>query len=373
MVLKIATIIGARPQFIKAAMVSLSIKKHNFEKKPPIISEILIHTGQHYDDNMSRVFIDQLDIPRPHYNLEVGSGTHGQMTGNMLIEIENVLLKEQPDWVLVYGDTNSTIAGAIAAAKLHIPVAHVEAGLRSFNRRMPEEINRVLTDCISSLLFCPTDTAVMNLKKEGITNGVFKLGDVMYDAFLFYRKLTYKKSSILADLKVIPKGYCLATVHRQENTDDPERLASIFNAFEDLASAECPLIIPLHPRTRKYLKRYKVLDNLNSNVRLIPPLNYLDMVSLECNARVILTDSGGLQKESYFAKVPCVTLRDETEWLETVQAGANFLSGADTDSILKAFEIAMNSSIKTLGGLYGVGNASQKIINNLISAFVGNH
>jgi UDP-GlcNAc3NAcA epimerase len=365
---KLISIVGARPQFIKAAPVSRAIEQHNLDNHGPQITEILVHTGQHYDYKMSQVFFDQLEILPPRYNLGVGSGNHGQMTGAMLAKIETVLLKERPDWVLVYGDTNSTVAGAMAAVKLHIPVAHVEAGLRSFNRRMPEEINRVLTDHISIILFCPTDTAVINLKKEGITKGVFNVGDVMYDAFLANKNLAHQKSGILSDLELKPKSYCLATVHRQENTEDPQRLLNIFTAFEELSSADCPFIILLHPRTRKALQRHKGKVRLSPHVRLLSPASYLDMIALEVHARVILTDSGGVQKEGYFARVPCVTLRDETEWIETIEAGWNHLGGADCRQIADAFEKAINSFPLEQPGLYGEGKASHLLLRNLISS-----
>jgi len=389
--MKIVTIVGARPQFIKAAPVSRAIEQHNLDNHGPQITEILVHTGQHYDHNMSQIFFDQLEILPPHYNLGVGSGNHGQMTGAMLAKIETVLLKERPDWVLVYGDTNSTVAGALAAAKLHIPVAHVEAGLRSFNRRMPEEINRVLTDHISTILFCPTEAAVNNLKKEGFTNIVndgkflyqdlfvnrhsvlsFELsplvvnvGDVMYDAFLANKNLAHQKSGILSDLGLKPKGYCLATVHRQENTEDPRRLLNIFTAFEELSSADCPFIILLHPRTKKALQQHKDKDRLGPHVRLLSPASYLDMIALEVHARVILTDSGGVQKEAYFARVPCVTLREETEWIETIGAGWNHLGGADCRQIADAFEKATSSFPSEQPRLYGEGKASYLLLRHL--------
>ena len=371
--MKLISIVGARPQFIKAAPVSRAIEQHNLDNHGPQITEILVHTGQHYDYKMSQVFFDQLEILPPRYNLGVGSGNHGQMTGAMLAKIETVLLKERPDWVLVHGDTNSTVAGAMAAVKLHIPVAHVEAGLRSFNRRMPEEINRVLTDHISIILFCPTDTAVINLKKEGITKGVFNVGDVMYDAFLANKNLAHQKSGILSDLELKPKSYCLATVHRQENTEDPRRLLNIFTAFEELSSADCPFIILLHPRTRKALQRHKGKLLLSPHVRLLSPASYLDMIALEVHARVILTDSGGVQKEAYFARVPCVTLRDETEWIETIEAGWNHLGGADCRQIADAFEKAINSFPLEQAGLYGDGKASHLLLRNLISSSPQRH
>jgi len=384
--MKIVSIVGARPQFIKAAPVNRAIECHNRRGSNPQIAEILVHTGQHYDYNMSQIFFDQLKIRKPHYHLGVGSGNHGEMTGMMLTRIEEVLLKESPDLVLVYGDTNSTLAGALAAVKMHIPVAHVEAGLRSFNRRMPEEINRVITDHISSLLFCPTETAVNNLKKEGIYGEgainnrlsatsyalpriVANVGDVMYDAFLFNKELSYNKSKILSELELEPGSYCLGTVHRQENTEDPQRLLNIFTAFEELSSADCPFIILLHPRTKKALKQDNKKKHFKPHVRFLSPTSYLDMIALESQAKVILTDSGGVQKEAYFAEIPCVTLRDETEWIETVEAGWNYLGGADVNKIICAFQKAADSLPKKKMNLFGDGNASQSVLQYLISLF----
>jgi UDP-GlcNAc3NAcA epimerase len=363
--MKIITVVGARPQFIKAAPVSRAIERHNGHGGELRISEILVHTGQHYDYNMSQVFFDQLKIPKPHYHLGVGSGKHGEMTGAMLSAIEEILINEKPDWVMVYGDTNSTLAGALAASKLFIPIIHIEAGLRSFNRRMPEEINRLLTDHLASLLFCPTDTAVTNLRQEGITKNVVKVGDVMYDAFLFNKEILEKESTILPDLKLTPNSYCLCTVHRQENTDDHQKLKNIFKAFQALAREECPFIVPLHPRTRKSFLSGEDGQIFSPHVKIISPVSYLEMVSLELHARVILTDSGGIQKEAYFAGVPCVTLREETEWVETVVGGWNYLAGADTKSIMKAFDKAISFRSGTKPELYGNGNASQLILDKL--------
>lgn len=365
---RILTVVGARPQFIKAAPVNRAIERHNIQNHRQRITEIVVHTGQHYDHNMSQVFFDQLKIRQPKYNLGVRSGNHGEMTGLMLAKIEDVLLKEKPDWVLVYGDTNSTLAGALAAVKLHIPVAHVEAGLRSFNRGMPEEINRVLTDHVSSLLFCPTDTAVEDLKKEGINQGIFKVGDVMYDAFTFNKELSEKKSRILSELDLESESYCLATVHRQENTENSQRLLSIFGAFEELSSAECPFLILLHPRTRKALWQHRKKDQVSPHIQLLSPASYLDMIALEAHAKIILTDSGGVQKEAYFAKVPCVTLRDETEWIETVEAGWNHLGGANTQKVVRAFQEAADSSPNGQPNFYGNGEAAKLIVKHLISA-----
>jgi len=329
--MKIVTIVGARPQFIKAWPVSQALREAGHE-------EFLVHTGQHYDYAMSRVFFDELDIPDPHINLEVGSGTQGHQTALMLEKIEAVLLKEDPDWVLVYGDTNSTLAGALAAAKLNVPTAHVEAGLRSFNRRMPEEINRVLTDHVSDLLFCPTKTAVRNLQDEGVVRGVHHVGDVMYDVALRFGRLAEQRATILTDLDLRPGGYYLVTVHRAENTDDPRRLAGIMYGLDRLATREAPVVFPIHPRTRAALERLREFQGTgplspDGQVRLINPVSFLNMIQLEKHARTILTDSGGVQKEAYFHGVPCVTLREETEWTETVANGWNQLVGSDPDAI----------------------------------------
>jgi|Deesub1362A_J573_1020465.scaffolds.fasta_scaffold01134_3 UDP-N-acetylglucosamine 2-epimerase len=362
--LKLLDIVGARPQFIKLAPILKAIERHNRERPGRPIQEVLVHTGQHYDYEMSQVFFDELGLKEPDYHLGVGSGSHGYQTGEMLKRIEEVLLKEKPDLVMVYGDTNSTLAGALAAAKLHIPVAHVEAGLRSFNRNMPEEINRVLTDHVSSLLFCPTKTAVENLRREGFTNIlndgnllplpsaslhprspaplVLNTGDVMYDAVLLYGKLAEQKSQILEKLGLKPKEYALATVHRAENTDEPERLKGIFEGLGRIAQEGLTVVVPLHPRTRNALCSLPLTPYPSTpypstpNFLTIDPVSYLDMLILEKNARVILTDSGGVQKEAFFFRVPCVTLREETEWVETVEAGWNTLVGCDPDRILQA-------------------------------------
>lgn len=299
-----------------------------------------MHTGQHYDDAMSAVFFRELAIPEPDYNLGVGSEPHGQQTGAMLTGIEAVLLKELPDWVLVYGDTNSTLAGALAAAKLHIPVAHVEAGLRSFNRRMPEELNRVLTDHISTLLFCPTQTAVENLAAEGITQGVHLVSDVMHEALRWAAERGRTHGTILERLGVREKSYLLATVHRAENTDDPARLRAILDAF---AALDEPIVFSIHPRTQVRIEALNLKSQIR-NLKSISPVGYLDMVQLEQAARLILTDSGGIQKEAYWLGVPCVTLRDETEWVETVTTGWNVLTGAETERIVRAVRTAIVQS-----------------------------
>jgi UDP-GlcNAc3NAcA epimerase len=357
--MKIVTVVGARPQFIKAAAVSRAIKKQN------IINEIIVHTGQHYDHNMSEVFFKELDIPAPNYNLGIGSGSHGQQTGRMLEAIEKVLEQERPDWMLVYGDTNSTLAGALAAVKMHIPVAHVEAGLRSFNRRMPEEVNRVLTDHLSNLLLCPTVTAVDNLQQEGIEDGVYRVGDVMFDCMLYYRSKLKDRTDTLKALRLESGYYVLATVHRAENTDSPEKLREIFEAFTEI-SEKAPVLVALHPRTRKYLQNYGI--KVTDRVRLLEPVPYLQMVELECNAGVIMTDSGGVQKEAFFVGVPCITLREETEWVETVEAGANTLCGASRLKILDAFNnLERNRQAIECGfDIYGDGQASEKIVSLLV-------
>jgi UDP-GlcNAc3NAcA epimerase len=346
--MKIATIVGARPQFIKAAPVSRVLRKYH--------NEILIHTGQHYDKNMSDIFFDELDIPRPDYNLNVGSGPHGKQTGEMLIKIEEVLLQEQPDAVIVYGDTNSTLAGALAASKLFISVIHVEAGLRSYNRKMPEEQNRVLTDHISSILFCPTKTAVENLLREGITNNVFNVGDVMYDAILFNLDIAERKSNILSKLRLKKNDYILATVHRAENTDTYENLYNIIHSFN--ASQEL-IVFPVHPRTRKAIQDYGI--KLSNNVKVIDPVGYLDMLILEKYANKIVTDSGGIQKEAYILGIPCVTLRHETEWVETVKDKWNILVGTDKEKIIEAIKYFRPSDNRN--NYFGEGKAGEKIVD----------
>jgi len=372
--LVVCSIVGARPQFIKAAPVSKALRGAGH-------TEILVHTGQHYDDDMSAVFFRDLELPEPNYNLGVGSGPHGWQTGQMLIRIEEVLLREKPDWVLVYGDTNSTLAGALAACKLHIPLAHVEAGLRSFNREMPEEHNRVLTDHCSDLLFCPTQTAVDNLAREGITKGVHLVGDTMYDAVLQFAEIARQRSTILQDLGLKPNGYLLATVHRPYNTDNPENLCHILAAFAEIKE---PIIFPVHPRTRQKMAEFGLLMATNdeatkderpmTNVRrsslvigrlhLIEPVGYLDMLMLEQNARLILTDSGGMQKEAYFFGVPCVTLRPETEWVETVEARWNVVTGANRDLILGAVANGcLGRGIPSK--VFGDGKAAKRIVGLL--------
>lgn len=424
--MKIISIVGARPQFIKAAVVSKALRSREGVK------EIIVHTGQHYDENMSQVFFEEMEIPPPDYYLGVGSGPHGQQTGRMLERIEEVLLKEKPDWVLVYGDTNSTLAGALGAAKVHIPVAHVEAGLRSFNRRMPEEINRVLTDHLAELLFAPTETAVENLLREGIAaEKIHLVGDVMYDAALYYGAIAEKKSSILNKLGLKPREYILATVHRAENTDDPARLEAIFGGLQ-LAAAESGLrvVIPLHPRTKAALGERRVSGVSGilgtactarggeqrgggkhcgllagvfedaawdkeqeskaertaflGNLLVIEPVGYLDMLMLEKNARLIATDSGGVQKEAFFFRVPCVTLREETEWVELVKEGWNQLvPPTDAATVAQEIQFALRKRSgrgreeslavqkgESDDGLYGSGRAAEKIGEIVLSRVI---
>lgn len=350
--MKIVTIIGARPQFIKAAVVSRAFREHSNAR------EIIIHTGQHYDANMSDVFFDELDIPKPDYNLGIGGGTHGQNTGRMLEAIEAVLLKVKPDWVLVYGDTDSTLAGALAAAKLHIPVAHVEAGLRSFNRVMPEEVNRVLTDHVSSLLFTPTITATQHLANEGITGDkVQQVGDVMYDAAMYYRRKEQRPPELN-----IEDGFILSTIHRSENTDNPQRLGNIISALTHLAET-VTVVLPLHPRTRKFLAEggYDT-----GNISLLDPVGYLQMVWLLEHCKLVVTDSGGLQKEAYFFGKPCVTTRDETEWVELVACGANALAGADETLICTSVN-ALKDKLIPKESFYGNADAGSIVVANLIN------
>ena len=346
--MKILSIIGARPQFTKCSPLSREIRKEH--------TEILVHTGQHYNPEMSDIFIKELQIPQPDYNLGVGSSSHGEQTGKMLIEIEKILLKEEPDTVLVYGDTNSTVAGALAASKLNIRIAHVEAGLRSFDRSMPEEINRVLTDHLSDSLFCPTETAVLNLKNEGITTGVYNVGDVMLDALEHNIKIAEEKSTVLEDMGLSSKEYLIATVHRASNTDSFSNLSSIVNAFCDV---DVPIVFPVHPRTEKYLKHYGLWNKLCKKVKVIYPVGYLDMLKLMAHSRKILTDSGGVQKEAYMLGVPCITMRENTEWVETIEEGGNVLVGADYRKIVDTIKDFEGSTSKR--NVFGTGNSSENI------------
>ena len=360
--MKIITIVGARPQFIKAAAVSRAVGAHNAEYQSSQINEIIVHTGQHYDHNMSGVFFEELGIPEPNFDLGVNSISHGAMTGQMLEKIEKILFAEKPDTVVVYGDTNSTLAGALAAVKLHIPVAHVEAGLRSFNLAMPEEINRIVADRLSYLLLCPTETAVNNLLAESITERVFNVGDVMYDVSLFFRE----KAAALHTLekwKVSEKQYALCTIHRAENTDDKNRLKNIFAALQEI-TAEVPIVLPLHPRTRKMMS-YHGLNQMLEGLQVIEPISYLEMIRLEMSAKAILTDSGGIQKEAFFYQVPCLTLREETEWIETVELGWNTLCGAEQEALLSSWQALIGQQARGAAAPYGKGEASENIISLL--------
>lgn len=350
--MRLASIVGARPQFIKLAAVSTAIRQHH--------EELIIHTGQHYDYNMSAQFFAELAIPTPNYHLEVGSGTHGTQTARMLEALEQVLMQERPDWVVVYGDTNSTLAGALAAAKLHIPIAHVEAGLRSFNRAMPEEINRVVTDHLSQRLFCPTEAARKQANSEGMLQGVEVVGDVMYDVLLQVRPgIAAHAHTLLPRLGVTPRNYVLATVHRAANTDDPAAMRSIAHALNKL---EMPVIFPVHPRTRSVLEQYGI--TLKSHIQCIEPVGFTAMLALEANAHRILTDSGGVQKEAFLLEVPCVTLREETEWRETVEAGWNVLVGSRWEAILEAVALPRPDSPRQHP--FGKGDAARRIALSLL-------
>jgi len=352
--MKIITIVGARPQFIKAAVLSREIIKRKG------IKEIIIHTGQHYDKNMSAVFFEEMNIPKPDYNLNINGLTHGAMTGQMLEKIEAVLIKEKPDWVLVYGDTNSTLAGALAAKKLHIKLAHVEAGLRSFNMKMPEEVNRILTDRISDILFCPTAAAITNLDKEGYKNIDTKIllsGDVMEDAANFYRSEEKKPKGFKLETEFI-----LSTVHRAENTDDKNKLTKIFNTLSKVSKTK-PVVLPLHPRTKSKLIEFNI--KIDNSITILPPVSYLEMVYLLNNSKMVITDSGGVQKEAFFFKKPCITLREETEWVELIEHGFNKIAGSNP-KIIEAAILHFNTKKLDFDiNLYGQGTAAKNIIENL--------
>ena len=378
--MKIVTIIGARPQIIKAAALSRAIRNHFSDK----INEIIVHTGQHYDNNMSQVFIDELGIPKPDYNLNIGSGSHGVQTAGMISGIEEILLKENPDFLVLYGDTNSTLAGAIAASKIHIPIAHIEAGLRSFNKSMPEEINRIMADHASTLLFSPTLTGIQNLVKEGFSQdsqppfspdnpGIFHCGDVMYDNSLYFETIAREKSKILQQLDLENKPFFLATVHRDNNTDQPERLNAIFGAFQEITeSTQIQLVLPLHPRTAKLLKKNlnpTLYEKISKNVliRLIKPVSFLDMIVLEKYCQLVFTDSGGVQKEAYFFKKPAIILRSETEWKEIVEQGCGLIANADKDKILDAFShFQQVGETLEFPNIFGDGKAAEFIAGRLI-------
>lgn len=375
--IKILTIIGARPQIIKAAAISRAVAKRND------VEEIIVHTGQHYDQNMSEVFFDELGIPKPKYNLNVGSGSHGAQTAKMIEALENVFIKEIPNCVIVYGDTNSTLAGTVAASKLHIPIAHIEAGLRSFNMSMPEEINRIACDHLSSILFAPTQVAMENLKAEGFmtsraqfTNGknreVLNCGDVMYDNSVYFAQIAESKSMILSTLDIKPNGFVLATIHRDSNTDNIERLNSIFRALVDISEANNKtVVLPLHPRTAKLLSKNlklelygKVIDS--KLLKIIEPVSFLDMIALEKSASLVMTDSGGVQKESFFFEKPCIILRSETEWVEIVEHSAGILADANYDKIMTAYQELLSKKV-VFPKLFGDANAAERILDKIIS------
>lgn len=355
--MKIVTIVGARPQFIKAAVLSRLIRERGD------VQEVLVHTGQHFDDNMSDIFFREMEIPQPDYNLEINSLNHGAMTGKMLEAIEKVLIKEKPDFVLVYGDTNSTLAGALAAKKLHIKIAHVEAGLRSFNYKMPEEINRILTDRIADILFCPTDDAVANLHREGFENFPFRIvrcGDIMLDASLYYSEMAAKKSTIIHDLKL--KDFVLCSIHRAENTGDKSHLASILRAINHVHQ-QIPVLIPIHPGTRKAMQKY----HLKTDAMLIDPVGYFDMIQLLRNCKMVITDSGGLQKEAFFFHKCSVTMREETEWTELEKNKFTIVTGSDEQKIISAFDSMRHHTPDFNINLYGDGQAGETILEQLLS------
>jgi UDP-GlcNAc3NAcA epimerase len=357
--MKLASIVGARPQFVKMAVVCHAVQQAPFKG---LVEHSIIHTGQHYDHGMSTVFFAELDIPSPTMNLGVGSGSHGEQTGEMMKKLEPALADLRPDFVLLYGDTNSTLAGAVNCAKLGIPSAHIESGLRSFNRRMPEEINRVVADHLGDLLFCPTENAVRNLEVEGLGDRAILCGDIMYDANLLYRSRAEMQGGPLGE-RFAPKKFALATIHRAENTDDPFRLRSLLRALEEIAETNCEVVLPLHPRTRKTMEN----DGIElRNVTVIPPVSYLEMLLLEGRSRFIVTDSGGVQKEAYFAQVPCITVREETEWVETLENGCNTVVGANIEAILAA--VTSSASAGPWLDLYGNGRSAEIMINTLATA-----
>jgi UDP-GlcNAc3NAcA epimerase len=378
--MKLVTIIGARPQIIKAAALSRAIRNHYKDQ----IQEIIVHTGQHYDDNMSQVFFDELQIPRPDYNLHVGSASHGVQTARMTEGIEDILIKEQPDFIVLYGDTNSTLAGAVAAAKIHVPIVHIEAGLRSFNKAMPEEINRIVCDHCSTLLFSPTKAGFENLKREGFpidneppytidSPKVYHCGDIMYDNSLHFADIAEAKTDIIQRLELTGKPFILATIHRDSNTDQPERLNAIFNALIRLSN-ECQVVLPLHPRTAKLLKtnldgeKQAQLFN-NPSISLIPPVSFLEMIALERHAQLVMTDSGGVQKEAYFFQKPCIILRPETEWVEIVQTGNAILADADESRIMQAWQHFQSNPPTTFPEIFGDGHAAEFMLKMMLENF----
>lgn len=358
--MKLLTVVGARPQFVKLSAVAREIRR--IRPTFPEVQSVVVHTGQHHDQNMSKIFFDELEIEQPQHSLGIAGGSHGEMTGRMLAGIEAVMQLERPDWVVLYGDTNSTLAGALGASKLHVPIAHIEAGLRSYNRRMPEEVNRLLSDHVSTLLFCPTEQSAQNLAKEGISQGVSVVGDVMFDVALSLAGRARSQTSIFAKLKLEERNYVLATVHRAENTDSPTRLKSICDALNRI-SKDTRVILPLHPRTQKIIGQLG-FGPFDKGVTVTQPLGLLEMMRLEQSAGSILTDSGGVQKEAFFFKVPCITMRDETEWVETVHTGWNTLVGADSERILSATRAAFAPA--EWPPLYGDGNAAQRIVEALL-------
>ncbi len=383
--IKVLTIIGARPQIIKAAAISRAIRNHFADK----IKEVIVHTGQHYDDNMSKVFFDELGVPKDDYNLGAGSGNHGRQTGQMIEGIEKIILQEKPQCIILYGDTNSTLAGAIATSKLHLPIVHIEAGLRSFNKNMPEEINRICCDHLSTLLFSPTKTGVNNLAKEGfkldnkpaytIDNPkVYHCGDVMYDNSLYFSEAAKKKSKIVEQLGLSGKKFILVTVHRDVNTDQSARLNALFEAFQEISSAEnINFVIPLHPRTSKVLDEHLNPDLLksirgNSLIKIIPPAGFFDIIQLESNCSLVMTDSGGVQKEAYFFHKPVIILRSETEWVELVEQGCAILADTDKQQIKDAYSFLMNKS-RTYGikypAIFGDGKAAEFICKEVFEQF----
>jgi UDP-GlcNAc3NAcA epimerase len=357
--IKILTIVGARPQFVKAAAVSRELQKHSE------IKEIIVHTGQHFDKNMSDIFFEEMEIPKPDYNLNINGLGHGAMTGQMLERIEEVILKEKPNFVMVYGDTNSTLAGAIAAKKIHVKLIHIEAGLRSFNMNMPEEINRILTDRISDLLFCPTDLSIQNLKNEGFENfktQIIKNGDVMQDAANYYSKISSSKSNIIEKLGLKDKKFILSTIHRAENTDDLEKLKSIFFALNQI-NQKISIICPLHPRTSNIIKK----NNIATDIKIIEPIGYFDMIELLKNSILVMTDSGGVQKEAFFFEKPCITLREETEWLELVENGYNVLVGSNSKKIIDSVELMISKKLDFSKDLYGKGKSCSTIADIILN------
>ncbi len=377
--IKIVTVIGARPQIIKAAALSRAIK-NSFSDK---ITEIIVHTGQHYDKNMSQIFIDELGIPEPNYNLNVGSTSHGEQTAQMITGIEKILIKIKPNYLVLYGDTNSTLAGAIAASKINIPIVHIEAGLRSFNKAMPEEINRIMCDHASTLLFSPTATGFNNLINEGFStsntppyssdnSGIFHCGDIMYDNSQYFKSLSVQNSRILNNLHLENGNFILSTIHRNNNTDDPVRLNAIFSAINNISNKEkITIVIPLHPRTSKLLDKNiskELLNSIKSNkyIKLIEPVSFLDMIALESNCNIILTDSGGVQKEAYYFNKPCIILRSETEWVEIVEQGAAIIADADENKIISSYNKLINNKKQLFPLLFGDGRAAEFICNTMI-------